>query len=135
MDESETNSTPPPVERKPNRLKLRLMLAEEEVDIVTADGVEKTFVLVEMTGAQRDAWMNQTATRFKTNEKGHPLGMREFRDLQAGLIAICLKDENRKAVPVSVIQGWPATVQKALYDRCQEMNGLTEKAEETEKNA
>lgn len=106
---------------------------------VTIDG--RKYVLIEMDGKQRDAYLNGMGQRIRHTPEGKPAGLKDYNGLQASLVASCLHEEetaespNRKPVAINTVQSYPARVLSALYDACKEMNDLDEEEEgdETEK--
>jgi hypothetical protein len=114
-------------------MELSLDLIEVPVKIAGED-----YVLVELTGKGRDAYMNNLGARMRVKEDGSPAGIKNFDGLQADLVTRCLKkikeDGTRGDITPAVIQGWPARVQTALFDRAKEISGLSDDAEEKAKN-
>lgn len=100
-------------------------LKEEEVDI---DG--EMYKIREMNGEDRDKWLNNWYSRMRTDEKGNILGIQQYQDAQAYLISLCLFDPQSKPVPITEIRKFPGSMQRGLFDQCQEINGGTAKAEE-----
>ena len=113
-------------------LEFDLSLEEIPVKFKSQDGTEYECVLREMTGEVRDAYLQGMMGRMDMGAAGGPR-MKNVKDVQATLIALCLFKEN-KQVPVDEIKRFPARVQKALHEKCQEMNGLTEAAAAAKKD-
>lgn len=132
MDENTNpNETPqPPVSEE-----LVICLDRREIPIKLKDvhGIVKTYTLREMAGVQRDKWLNSMGSRLRTDKNGNVLGVRVFDNLQASLIAKCLYDDRGELVPEEVIAKWPSSAQKILFQKCQEMNALTDEGEEAAK--
>lgn len=126
----EQTPAPPPA-----GLDLCLTLEEFPVRITDRNGVTKDYKLVELTGLERDKWLNTMAARVKMSGDGKPQGISSFDDMQANLITKCLFDAEGKTVPVAMIRGWPAKVQQALFKKIEDMNGLSDAGkEEAKKN-
>ena len=110
-----------------------LTALEVEVTI----GGEK-YILVELNGKGRDAYLNGLSNRMRTTPTGQPSGIKNFDGLHADLISRCLfkigEDGGRTQVKPETIQGWPARVAAGLFDRAKEISGLGEDAEEKAKN-
>lgn len=129
---SEENETPE--ENTPPPKVFSLKRAVAPVDIEQEDGTILHYRLQEMMGDRRDVYLGKLSARMTKDDKGRPTGLKSFDRLQADLIAECLVDADGRGVPVLVIAKWRATVQKGLFELCQEMNGLTDTAAEKAKN-
>ncbi len=113
---------------KPSKLKLTKSRKSQPVDIEQEDGTTKEYILREMSGKERDKWLNTNTNRFQIDRNtGVALGMKDHTDFQAGLISKCLYD-GTTLVPLTEISSWPATALYALFEACQELNGMTDKA-------
>ncbi len=93
----------------------------------------KKYVLVELTGKQRDDHLTNVSSRMRYTDDGKPQGMKNFTDLQSGLIAQSLHVANEDgsagaAVPITTIQAWPARVQEQLAAAVQKLSGLDKDA-------
>lgn len=111
-----------------------LVRKEVQVKVVDAAGSTRDYILREMTGAQRDAWMNKTQGKMSKNAEGKSVGIRDFTGLHASLISACLyQAEDNKPVSEQVIQTFPSSVQTTLFARAQKMNGLEPDSEKKEK--
>lgn len=93
----------------------------------------KKYVLVELTGVQRDHHLTDVAGRMRYTDDGKPQGMKNFTDLQAGLIAQSLHEVNADGsagalVPIATIRDWPGRVQEQLAAAVQRMSGLDKEA-------
>lgn len=116
-------------------LSFSLERAERPVKIHVPETDETlTYTLREMTGQSRDAYLNFMAGRMRHDQSGKPSGIKNFDGMQADLIARCLFDPDKKRVDPKTISRWPSKVQQALFEVCQEMNGLDESAEKKAKN-
>lgn len=100
---------------------------------VTIDGNDYT--IVELTGEERDNFLNLLAGRTKFDSKGNPSGIKDSKGIQANLISKGLIDnETNKKVSLLVIQGWSASTQMKLFKRIHSLSGLGEDAKEKAKN-
>ena len=97
----------------------------EEIVISDEDDREVTYELIEMSAANRDAYLQKLSSRIKTGPDGKPQGVSNFEGLQAELLGQCLTKKG-KPVDSKEIQGWPAGVVTAIYNMAQEMNRLSE---------
>lgn len=99
--------------------KFTISLKKQPVEI---DG--KIYTVVELTGKQRDAFLNTSANRVKLDDKGNAVGMRNFDGIHTHLVSMCLRDPEDKLVPESTIKEWPATAVEALFKLSQTLSGL-----------
>lgn len=117
-----------PIEPKKYSLKLKslpLVIEDEH-------GLEQTYTLKELTGLQRDEFVNKTtarATDAKGKEKRH-----DAKGLASDLLGMCLYDAQNRLVPANVINGWPSEMQQDIFLEAVELSGLTKKAEGYAKN-
>ena len=110
-----------------------LQLAEQPIEIVRADGTPATYTLRELTGLTRDQYVTGFMARLNRDPTtGKILGMKDIRGMYAALLCLSLFDENNQPVAANVIQGWPAKMQRALYEMAQKISGLQDEAERTE---
>jgi hypothetical protein len=133
-DETPETLVQSPVEDPNAPMKLTTIRARVVVEIENDAGEIENFLLIEMTGALRDQWMNKTQTKMKTNSEGKSVGIKDFTGLHASLIAACLFTAvELKPVGEAKIQTFPASTQNALFKRAQKMNGLDDESEKTAK--
>ena len=114
---------------------LRFSLHREEIPVIlmTEDGTEKAYILREMSGRDRDAYLTKMGGKFKFNTKGKVIGVKSFDGLQAALLAKCLFDEDDKLVHIDKIQGFPTITQGKLFKEAQTLNALEDDEEENSK--
>lgn len=124
--ESPPLSDSPPVPLKPKRMKVNVRLKEQDVDIVGTDDVERPYIVREIGGKERDAFLNWVAERApKYDGTGKLIKHKDFDDHQTGLIQRCLYDATTgKRVSEVVIRSWSASAQEFLYALCQEINSI-----------
>ena len=115
-------------------LKFSLVLKEVPVSVTDAEDVESTYVLRELTGRERDVYLNKMGGRMKFNEAGKTEGLSDYEGLQSGLLSLCLRDGGGDLVKDKVLQEWPASVLSELFDVAQELSGLDKGAEAKAKN-
>lgn len=114
-------------------LRVGLLLKEQPVELLL-DGEVRIGILREMTGKQRDAYLNEISLRMRTGPDGKSQGVKNFDGLQAGLIARCLRMSDGSQVSVKDIQEWPSSAQSTLFEACQRLNGLEVEPEGASKN-
>lgn len=90
---------------------------------VRIDG--RDYAVREMDDATQSEYTEVMARRFKTNRRGRVV-KRDMRGLRAELISRCLYDAEGHRVPRAMVVKWGARLQNALFDKCQEHNGLTD---------
>ena len=115
---------------KTETLKLSLKLKSQPVEL----GSDK-YTLEEMTGALRDGYMQDNQARFELDKDGKTSRLKDWKGLQASLICRCLKNSKGELVEEDVADSFPASVQTALFDACQTLNGLDVKPEDAEEKA
>lgn len=104
-------------------------LEREEQKVTISD---KPYILVELSGEERDSYLNDIGNRMKT-ENGKPAGIKNFNGMQAFLVSLSLKCmETGKPAPVKQeeIQKWPARLVSKLFDKAKELSALDEGDEE-----
>ena len=117
----------------------------------------KPHALQELSGPDRDSYMNDISARMRYDSKGTPSGMKNFTNFQAGVIARGLFEaeiaEDKQTDPITgeehvvyrvvslgkkidekVVRAYPGRAQKALFDKLMEMSGLSERSEDLAKN-
>ena len=103
------------------RLNLAVSTVPVELDL---NGNIVAYELREMSGAQRDSYLDSLKDRVRMDATGKPT-VTKFEGMQADLISRCLylvKDNT--VVDLKTVQGWPANVVTALYQEAQKLNGL-----------
>ncbi len=114
-------------------LKFSVKLKSVPVEIEGTDGVKHQCTLKELTGKQRDIYLNDMGKRM-TFVKGEPAGLNDFEGLQTGLLTLCLFDENNTPIAKEVLEGYPSGVLTKLFVAAQELSGLAVDATATAKN-
>lgn len=120
----------------PNEDILELDLTRKSETIKIKDpktGEVKVYTLKEMSGLERDQWMNKMSKSFKLGADGKSTGIADYTGIHYILISRCLYDDTDKLISEQIISQWPASAQKILFDKCQKLNGLGEDAEEEAK--
>ena len=115
-------------------LKFALKLKEVPVQITDAGGVERAYVLRELNGHGRDAYLNEMGGRMKFNVEGKTEGLSDYTNLMSGLLSQCLHDEKGELVGKKELQEYPASVLSDLFEAAQELSALDKGAAKTAKN-
>ena len=88
----------------------------------------------EMTAKQRDEYLEEMRKRTKFDEKGKPIGLTDFKEINLPLLSRCLVDKSKKPLNKELIGSMPAEAQKQLFEVSQLLNGLGQQGEEEAKN-
>lgn len=115
------------------KLTFSLRLKEVPVEVEKADGVASTYTLRELTGKQRDHFLQELSKRSKF-VNGRPTGQVDLEGLQSELLTMCLFDSSSLAVKVDELQNFPAHVLSTLFKAAQQLSGLDEAAVDEAKN-
>jgi hypothetical protein len=117
-------------------VRISVLRKSQPVELELAEGELVRYAIKEMTGAQRDEYLNKVTQKTTRDASGEVVGMKDYKGLYSTLLSFCLYDADSKLIPESKIQEWPDTAQKALFDIAIELNGLkAKKADEgSEKN-
>ncbi len=95
---------------------------------LTKEGSTESYELTELTGKQRDSYMNQMSKNMQMI--GDNYKIKSFDGLQANLLCLCIKHTSGAKADTHVtkdhVQSWPSRVQKAIFDKAQQMSGLNE---------
>ena len=115
---------------------LKLELEKKEIDVIlTSDGVDKKFTLKELSGRDRNKYLNKMTNRVKIDGKGKALGIKTFDGFQSDLLQVSLFDESGEAVTVDEIEEMPSSTQLKLFEAAQKLSGLDNDEEaDSEKN-
>ena len=104
---------------------LRLKLDRKTVSVVLEDesGTEHNYTLKELSGAERNTYLNKMTGRVKM-VNGQAQGIKSFDGFQADLLRISLFNDDDEPVSVDEIEALPSSTQQALFDKAQELSGL-----------
>ena len=108
-------------------LKFSLKLKKLEIEID-----EKIYTLSEITGSQRDTYLNDTSNRIRFGSKGEAQGIKNFDGIQTKLLSMCLMNPDGKLVEEKILKTWPASVLEALYTEAQKLSGLNKEQPKVE---
>lgn len=115
--------------RKEKR-RFRTVLREEEIELENKDGVVKEYIVREMMGDEKERWQTTQGDRVRIVD-GKPAGIRDFKDMQPGLVARCLfEKETGKQMSIQEIRKWPASMLEDLYELCLDVCGFTKESQE-----
>ena len=107
----------------------KLILTKERKQIeVSLDG--EAFILTEMSGGVYAEYMKKQGTRFRFGPDGKPIGAPDVTNMHSDLIVRCMSDHKGTQVTIEYINGLPKEAVEALFDACQEINGLKENKDE-----
>lgn len=114
---------------------LILSLQRAEVDVVLdgPDGEQKQWTLRELSGSERNKYLNKMTNRVKVGPGG-ATGIKSFDGFQSDLLCLCLVDEDGKPVSKEIIEDLPSKTQQVLFDKAQKLSGLDTKKEDDEGN-
>ncbi len=115
------------------KLVFELELKEIPVELTGVDGEAKPYKLKELSGKQRDRFLNDMGKRM-TFKGGEASSITNFEGLQGGLLALCLHDDEGALVSLEKIQEFPANVLTRLFEAAQKLSGLDVGAAEAAKN-
>src|SRR5690606_1747028 len=99
------------------------------------DGTIRSYTVRELSGKERDEYLTETSKRFRTDQSGKAIGVRDFDGLQSSLLVRCMTDdETNKLVTVNFLAGLPARIQEDLYERARKISKLNKEAKAEAKN-
>lgn len=111
-------------------LRLKAELEEVDVILVDKDDDEKEYVLRELSGKERNRYMNKMKSRVSTDKNGN-VKISTFDGMQSDLLCKSLYDkETGELVSKDEIEDMPSNTQQKLFDKAQELSGLNTESEE-----
>ena len=114
-------------------MKFSLKVKSETVTIEDLQGVEKRYIVSEMSGEALESYF--MVARSKIEMKGAEVTeLKDFTGIYTSLLCLTLSGPDSKLIPESELKTWPASVQKGLFDIAQRLNGLTVEAKDEVKN-
>ena len=121
----------------PTSLRLSTVAKTIPVDLEDKDGVVLNCYLKELSGAQKDTYMDMYKTRFKgpVGDGSDLSNIRTFKDHQVQLVQLCLfvKDGDEPFTPEK-LREFPAATIDQLNTVAMTLNGLNKAAEDDAKN-
>lgn len=115
-------------------LRLSLKLREVPVELEGENGEVKKWKIRELNGTQRNEYLNKMSSRVKMDKNGKSIGIKSFDGFQADLLSKCLYDEEGELVEAEDIESLPSNTQQKLFEKAQEISGLSVSSGEIEKN-
>lgn len=103
------------------------------VMIEDEDGQERAYQIRELTGAQRNSYLEKTNAKMVMTSDG-AVKPKTFKGTGSDLLCMCLYDDQGQRVRAEVIDEWPSEMQFDLYKKAADLSGLTKKGEEEAKN-
>ncbi len=103
--------------------KYKLDLKVEEILLEGEGGIEKKMKLIELSGAQRNNYLNLMKGRAKIDKAGK-VTISSFDGLQSDLLTKSLFDESGEAATKEFIEELPASTQQSLFEDAQKLSGL-----------
>lgn len=115
-------------------MKFSLKRKEHVVELMGDDNVERRYFIRELTGKDRDTYLNFVSPRMSFDDKGNALGIRNISGLAVQMLSMCLFDEAGKLVPRSTIETWPASLLDPMFRKGMELSALEAGASEAAGN-
>jgi len=113
----------------------KLDLREERVVLESRKHGKREYVIREMTGKARDAYLTHQAKNMSIEGDGVKK-IRSFNGMFSQLLSRCIYDgETNELVPEKEILDWPAATIEALFDIANNLSSLTEESQEEAGNA
>lgn len=105
---------------------MKLSLKRKEVEVVLEGerGEDRRFLILELTGKERDTYTGIIASKMRFDANGKPAGMRDFSGLQVALLELCLHEGGNR-VKRAEIEGWPSSTVSALFSEAQRISALS----------
>jgi len=104
---------------------LRLRRREQVVDLEDEQGLPRRYVVREMTGLERDQFVQATEARTRRDPAGK-VTSRTSEGLSQLLLSLALRDETGVAVARATLDGWPTTTVEALAEVALTLSGFRE---------
>ena len=99
-------------------------LSIREVPVISPEGTHYT--LREANGKTATEHRNAIISSTQFDANGKVVGVKDLASVEARFVASCLWDEKGKNPSVTLVQAWPARVQKALYDKAKELSDFAD---------
>lgn len=116
---------------EPDVIRLSLEKKEATVIMTKADGEEVEYTLVELTGRERNKYLNKMTSRVQM-KNGKAAGIKTFDGFQADLLKLCLLGPEKTLLTEEEIEALPSSAQMALFEKAQELSGLDNEEDEVE---
>lgn len=96
----------------------------QEIPVTMPD--KKMFTLKEASGKVAKQHRNDLLKCTKFDNKGNVIGMTALASVEAQFVAGCLVDQDGKNPSHYYVEGFPARIQKKLYEKAKEISDLKE---------
>ncbi|MHA1344988.1 MAG: hypothetical protein ACTSO3_01175 [Candidatus Heimdallarchaeaceae archaeon] len=103
---------------------LKLSLELKTFELILGD--EKC-LLKELTGKDRNKYLNTMKSRVKVGEEGKKITINSFDGMQSDLLGKSLFHESGEAFSVEEIENIPSSAQQTLFEEAAKLSGLDEK--------
>jgi hypothetical protein len=108
------------------------------VTLESENGEKNTYFVCELPGPESEQFMDSSKDRFDfgVDEKGkiQIKGIKSFKGTYESLLTLSMQTATGDKVPVKEIRSWPSSVQKALFELAQKVNGMTDESKDEVKN-
>lgn len=115
--------------------KFSLRRKQTKIVMENADGLEQEYSIRELSGRERELYLDKVSAKIKYDENGKAIGMTSYDGMHSSLLSKCLFDEKGKNVPEETIMEYPSSVVGEIFKIAQEINALGEEAQDEAKNA
>ena len=99
---------------------------------VTIDG--KTFHLRELGGEKRDEYIDMLNERMTITDEGKVEHISKYAGIRSQLVSDSLFDSADKNVSLEIVGKFPSAVLQALFDKAQELSGISDEGQAKAKN-
>ena len=88
---------------------LRLSLKRKKIQVILEDenGVEGKYTLSELSGTERNSYLNKMTGRVKVDKNGQMTGIKSFDGFQADLLTLSLYDDEGTKVTKDFVESLP----------------------------
>ena len=116
-------------------MRLPAVLKKIPIELEHEGGVIKSYTLKELTGEERDTYLDSMKNRFKYSPDGNVSAVTNFKGLHNSLLKMCLFDEETsKLITEDELQKLPSTTTTALFDEATKLSALDKEAKKEAKN-
>ena len=120
-------------QRKKEKPRFRRNYDRIEVEIEEKDGSLTDAYLQELSGEEKDKYVNLSLQRGRYSESGARIGY-DVKDLEAILVEKCLFRYDGSKYKFDEVRDFPSSQLNGLYRLCEEMNALNPQARTAVKN-
>ena len=118
---------------KHEKKKYSKSLQEIPIELENDNGEVECYILRELTGPQREEYVDTCTKRVRRNPDGSVRGM-DSKGLETLLISMSLYDSSGDNVKVEEMKNWPSSLINGLYDDAARLSGLSKEAVKDAKN-